>query len=110
MLNPTPRQVGAVTLKLLSDYFGDETKALAFARAHAGAVLKIPPLAVVEDIAKDGQVHRALAKDPSTPIVRHLADMTGGSMRDVAKRFTRRNGGKGLMVVRKERAACQTIL
>lgn len=89
--------------RILTDYFeGSEREALRFMRAFAGVHLKVPPIPVVERIARDRQVVAALDRDPGTPVVRRLAQLHGQPMRAIAKTFSRQKG-HGLKHVRQRR-------
>jgi hypothetical protein len=103
--HPAVSLAAATTVfRMLTDYFGDdERKAIQFMQAFAGVHLKVPPIPVVERIARDRQVVAALDKDPSTPVVRRLAQLHGQPMRAIAKTFSRQKG-HGLKHVRQQRA------
>lgn len=88
---------------MLCDHFGDEADALAFMRAFAGAIIRIPSTGAIERVARERQIVRTLQRDPDTAVVRRLSGVHGTTMRGVAKTFAKATG-KGLKSLRARRA------
>lgn len=82
----------AMVFEMLADHLGSESAALAFMRAFAGTIIKVPSSASIERVARERQIIRALRKSPNTSTVRRLSGIQGTNMRFVAKTFAKATG------------------
>lgn len=108
---PPPVSAPEACLKYLSEVMAlvvpperAQEAALTFMRYLPGTVVRIPTMDKVEALARDVQITRRLLRDPSAAAVQHAADFHDLEVRDTAKTFKSRNGGKGLASERARRS------
>jgi len=91
-------QQASIVLTMLTEYFGDDRAAIEFMRAHAGASIMVPIMPMIERLALEHQIVRAIKRDPSKASAQCLADL-----HNVPRKYIS-------TVARRELAACGCLV